>query len=461
MDVAVKMLASINKKRDAMNAEPGKLIDDRYTALKQSGQIQCNDDARIDKEMKIDRILSVTEFPAAKIEFRPVKISAADLTTMEKDWEYSNNKNIEVARMFCFDPAKNVMRLSTSRNEGGEESVATMPEACDNDFPGTITLGGFHTHPQYLDKPLDSLGDVIAFGTNDETFSCTGTRWGIKCMYRTREPSVLFDIPRLTKKNDPVYNKDGTIIYDAKSDIVDWLKAMDYADRGVVDSVFIASLGDVNKRITSALLNVPWFKPAGKRSPVDTVESPFAFGKERSSRKTTGNFYCESYIDVINKDAKIRTICDDGKTKGDPAFYVESPLSIMSLMFYSKTGFPTNIYIDEKISGDVEKIRVSKENAKYASYRDEKRDGYHETRAEKMAKTFKIPMTTSTVKSGAIFVRKGKDERGQRTVKHECEYLLLPLPEGERRILGKPAGILCAEKRDPATSETCALISTA
>jgi len=461
-------VSDLDKKRQQWLSKPDNDVNAEYDRLKKSGLVQCNDDKSMTKQDKIDRVLTVTEFPGSGLEFRPVKVSPADMKTMEDDWDYSNSNNAETARMFCIDPTTNALSASKTRAKGEEGSVAPPRGSCKVDFPGSIEIGSVHTHPPYFDKPLESLGDVLAFGAGEEMFSCTTTKWGINCLQRNREPALVFSIPRVNKKSKKyVYDVDGHLVYDVKSDVVDWTRSVDYSRRGLMDSVFLASLGDASDKIIQAMATIPWFKPMGVSRPsISTGSAPFAFGTEKSAMRGTGNLYCESFVDIIGESAKLRTVCNDfvkrdssGKVKREPGFYVESEITARALPWYAP-GFPTNAYVDERIAGDVEKIKLKKENSKFWDYSDPTRPGYHETASERKARAIGVKMKKNTEIAGAILIKRGKDENGRKLVDKECEYLLLPLPEGDTKIAGKPAGLYCHEKSKPVTEETCILVAT-
>jgi len=461
----ISTVSSIDKKRRQWMESSDDDVIAEYDRLKNEGSIQCNDDGT--KEMKIDRILSITEFPDAGIEFRPVKITKKDMKSMEDDWEFSNRVNKEVARMICLDPSTNETSI-TNRVEGSEGQVKPPRGACDKEFPGSIELGSVHTHPPYYDKPLESLGDVLAFGAGEEVFSCTITKWGVGCLQRNKEPARVFNIPKTNKKTkQPIYDENGLLVYDVKSDIIDWAKSVDRSRRSFMNSTFIASMGEANDKIIAELATVPWFKPMGISLPsISTVSAPFQFGIEKSARHDVGTLYCESFVDIIGgKSAKLRTVCNDFVKKGkkgmerEPGFYVESEIKPAVLPFYAP-GFPTNVYIDERIDGDVQKIKMKRDNSKFWNYSDEKRPGYHETDAEQMSRLISAKPKVETISAGAILIHRGKNSAGRSIANKECEYLLLPLPEGDKKILGKPAGLYCHEKTGIATDETCILTPT-
>ena len=464
----VSIVSGIDANRRQWTAKPDEDVDAEYGRLKAAGSIQCSGEANVDKETKIDRILSIIKFPGSGIEFRPVKINRKDMKTLEDDWDYSNRNNIEVARMFCLDPATNDVNVTKTRAEGTAGSVAPPRGACRADYPGSIEIGGVHTHPPFYDKPLESLGDVLAFGAGEEVFSCTVTKWGVGCLNRNREPLLVFNIPKTKKDKQPVYDANGMLVYDVKSDVVDWPRSVDMSRRDLMNDTFLASMGEANDKIIQSLATVPWFKPAGVSKPsIGVVSAPFPFGAEKSERHRVGNLYCESFVDIVGgRNAKLRTVCNDfvkkekdKNYKRDPGFYVESNIKMAALPFYSP-GFPTNVYIDEKIAGDVEKIKLTRENSKFWNYSDDARPGYHETDADRTARVLKMAPKKETISAGAIFVKRGKDGAGKTVSNKECEYLLLPLPEGPQKILGKPAGLYCHEKSSPATSDTCILVST-
>lgn len=463
----ISTVSGLNKKQQQWMLKPDVDVNAEYDRLKKAGLIQCGDDASISKDEKIDRILTAAEFPGSGLEFRPVKVSPADMKTLESDWDYSNKGNVEVARMFCLDPKTNDVTITKNRVEGEEGSVAPPRGACKADFPGSIEIGSVHTHPPYFDKPLESLGDVLAFGAGEEMFSCTTTKWGITCLHRNREPALVFNIPKVNKKTKkPVYDSKGMIVNDVKSDVVDWPRSVNYSRRGLMDSVFIASLGEADEKIIQAMATIPWFKPMGiSRPSIASASAAFSFGSDKAATRETGNLYCENFVDRIGESFKLRTVCNDfakkdktGKVTWDPGFYVESEIKVRALPLYAP-GFPTNAYIDEKIAGDVEKIKLRKENSKYWDYSDPARPGYHETISEKNARALGLQPKKETINAGAIFVKHGKDEKGRSRVDKECEYLLLPLPEGDKKIAGKPAGLYCHEKSKPVTDETCILVS--
>jgi hypothetical protein len=464
----ISAVSGTDKKRRQWLSKPDSDVDAEYDRIKKAGLVQCSDDKSASKQEKVDRILTTSEFPGSGLEFRPVKVSPADMNVMESDWDYSNAGNVETARMLCLDPRTNALSASKTRAKGEEGSVAPPRGACKADFPGSIEIGSVHTHPPYFDKPLESLGDVLAFGAGEEMFSCTTTKWGINCLHRNREPALVFNIPKVNKKSkNYVYDKDGRLVYDVKSDVVDWMKSVDYSRRGLMDSVFLASLGDASDKIIQAMVTIPWFKPMGVSRPsIASASAPFTFGTEKSAMRGTGNLYCESFVDIVGESTKLRTVCNDfvkrdgsGSVKSEPGFYVESEIKARALPWYAP-GFPTNVYVDEKIAGDVERIKLKRENSKFWDYSDPARPGYHETSSERKARAIGVKMKRDVENAGAILIKRGKDERGRKLVDKECEYLLLPLPEGNNKIVGKPAGLYCHEKSRPVTEETCILVAT-
>jgi hypothetical protein len=331
--------------------------------------------------------------------------------------------------------------------------------ACEKDFPGQnlVMIGTVHTHPPEYARPLESLGDILTFALHDEAiFNCTATAWGVSCMHRAKEPATVYNVPRIDKNGDPVYDADGKLVYDVKSDVVDWDRTMRFTRRDMMDSVFIASIGNADKEITGMLMHAPYFPPLGKKSSIIRSEAPFKFGKEKGHGKFVGEMYCESFMDIVGRDAKVRTVCNDDKA-GDN-FYAEAGIKPTMIPLYSETGFPTNMFIDEDLASDIERVRLKKENSKFIGYFDKKRDGYHVTESEIDATMFRqnavdnVPVETK--KLGAINLKKSVDISGVRTGKKYCEYVLLSNP-ATGGIKGKPAGILCRSQPRIATGETC------
>jgi hypothetical protein len=450
MKLYIEKSQEIEKENQLLMKEKAETIDEMYEKLKAKGNMQCSDHPS--KEAKIGRILTLKTFPG-KFTYRDAKIDDDFVKTTSDDWEYSSKTRHEIFRDVCMNPKNNDVLLSTDRSEGTATSVAPDWKLCDKSFPGKdyMTIGGMHTHPDFLDKPLESLGDVIVFASSDnEMYSCTVTKWGLTCLYRVKEPAKIFDIPRLkkggdTKNPEPEIDADGKIIHDVKSDVVDWSRTMKFATRNTTDAIFAVARGKMTRGLTEALLRVPLFKPIGIDQSVGTVSAMSKFGKEKSEPRIVENMTCESFIDVIGINTKIRTVCND--SGGKTPFYVESPVTPGRLFFYKNKGFPTNFYFDSDVNVQKE-FPLKKDQSKFWDRVEKNRNGYYKTRTEMADEIRGVETPRKTVRAGK-FSLDGK---------YQCEYLLLPLPEGkEDSGIGKPAGVLCQKAPKIATEKICIL----
>ena len=448
----VETISNIEKEKESMLQKPDKDINDIYDSLKKKGSIQCSDSPS--KETKIDRILTLKSIPSNNFAYRGVKIDAAFMKTAESDWEFSSKARREIFRTVCLDEKTNDVMLSTDRVEGDSTSVIPNWQLCETSFPGKgrVAIGGMHTHPDFLDKPLESLGDILVFASSDnEMFSCTATRWGSTCMYRMKEPAKIFDIPKIKKgadpsKPEPEIDKDGKIVYDVKSDVVDWNRVMKFANRNLTDPIFMVARGNLTRSLTDALGHLPFFTPKATSKSIGTIEAMSKFGEEKSEPRMVNNMSCESFIDIVGANAKIRTVCDDGGS-GKKPFYVESPITPGRLFFFKNKGFPTNFYSGEDVIVN-RQFPLAEGQSKFWNKVDKNSPGYHKTRAEMADEVRGIDSERTTIRAGKFTVDGA----------NYCEYLLLPFKEGsDPSGEGKPAGISCRKLPRDGTKETCIL----
>jgi hypothetical protein len=409
--------------------------------------VETVDFSRLNKRNKIDRIIS-TELG---FKYIPINLPKKVLKVMEKDWEESSSKDFEIFRMLCLKksdlekekPAPVMITSLRVDGQAGAGSVKPDYGLCEKEFGNkVIGIGGVHTHPSFMDKPLESLGDVITFSVSEkESIACTITKWGVMCMFRKKEPALIYDIPKVTKTGKPRYNKNGILMYEFKSDVVDWDRAREYATAGTADSVFISALGHLD---LGNLVRVPWFQPDNKPSrSIGTVEAPSDWGKEQSELQDVNDLYCETFLDYQGKtDGKIRTVCNNGDD--DEHFYVESRFNPVLLMFNSEKGFPTNIYYDKNTGNKVEtKVGLSEDTSRYWNVRLPDRPGAIRTSVDaKFAAIGVDKETPMQVIRSASFKINGKVQ---------CEYLL-------ETSTGKPASILCKKKSKVSPSRTCIMI---
>ena len=450
----VEKIKKVDETKEEWLKKPVDKINDEYEKLQKSGRIKCNDGAEI--ETKIDRILTINEFPENNFVYRPVKLTKNILDVLESDWKYSNENNREVFRMLCIDEATNDVLLTndSTRIEGSGTSVKPEYDLCEKSFPkkSVIPIGGVHTHPEFLDKPLESLGDVLVFSTaGNEMFSCTTTGWGTMCMFRKKEPVKVFDIPRTKKDKDgkpvPVLDENGRIIYDVKSDMVDWNRTLRFANRGLTQGVFVASKGIVNEKITSLLSRVAWFPPDKEDPSTGTTEAPFEFGKEKAEPQEVNNLYCESFVDVYGVSTKVRTVCIDGEDEDTKPFYVETGLLPAKLFFFPNNGFPTNVWVTDDV--EVKTTHpIEKTDSRFWDHVEKDHKGYFKTKSEETEDFVGGTLEKKTVRASRLEINGN----------NWCEYLLLPLPAGkEEKDIGKPAALMCRKKPLVATEETCVL----
>lgn len=438
----VDYINDYNSKKGDLLAKDDADVKQEYDDLKGSEKVTCDDVP--DKETMAERILSVKE----GFEFRNVKLTPDILKTMESDWVYSSQEDKEIFRMLCLDPKTEKVKITTdsTRVEGdkGAGSVQIDLDLCEKAFPteDLIPIGGFHTHPSFMDRPLESLGDVMSFASmGEENFACVATGWGINCMFRKKEPAFMYDVPRTKEigggRRVPVHDDTtGKIIYEVKSDVVDWDRAKTLAATGYSSGVVLSSAG---RGKFGELARLPWFTPEGKPSrSVGVVEEIFDLGRAKSKPMRTKDLYCETFYDWFEgEEGKTRTVCNNG-------YYVEAPSNPIMWMF-ERGSMSSNFYHDIFLDVAVKKERFSKPweaKSKYWNDIRPKEEGFYTSAGQQTTKTFGFAPVNSTVVSAASIKVDGDAD---------CELLL-------NTTKGTPRAIFCRKSVPRATENACVML---